>query len=150
MQFEQQVNRHTPLGDPGAYVTYGIRAQRDVQVVAACKDVGCQAWAHGWETTVDENTELGRRQAAYIRHGSGREFTEHRTGPEGQQLTVFRFPAFQRCFAEHRTRPDLFLVRDGDWRGNPTGRGRVHARPQDWVEDFQEHEGALADLRQKG
>lgn len=147
MNLEQMINRHTPLGDPGAYVTYGIRAQQDVQVVAACKDVGCDAWAHGWETAVDEATDLGREQAAYIRQRSGRTFREQRTEAG---LTVFRFEAFQRCFAEHKTKPDLFTVRDGDWRGNPTKRGRVHANGMDWIEDLIEHEGALADIRQKG
>ena len=90
---------------------------------------------------------LGQEQAAYIRHKSGRTFREQRTEAG---LTVFRFEAFQRCFAEHRTKPDRFLVRDGDWRGNPTGRGRLHVNGRDWIEDLVEHEGALADLRKKG
>lgn len=140
--------RLPPIGPPGAYITYSITAGRDTTVVAACKDVGCQAWAHGWETTVDESTDLGKHQAAYIRHKSGRTFAEKRTDAG---LTVFRFESFQRCFAEHRTKPDVFTRRDGDWRGTPCG-GQVmrHTRPQDWVEDFQEHEGFLADQRQKG
>lgn len=143
----QEPNRFAPLGDPGQYVTYGISALPDTTVVAACKDVGCEAWAHGWETAVDEATMLGQEQAAYIRHKSGRTFREQRTEAG---LTVFRFEAFQRCFAEHRTRPDVFRRRDGDWRGNPTGQFRQHVRAQDWIEDFQEHEGSLADERQRG
>ncbi len=139
--------RITPVGDPGDYVTYAIRAGRDTTVVSACKDVGCQNWAHGWETTVDEATDLGKAQAAYIRQKSGRTSTEQRTAAG---LTVFRFEAFQRCFTEHRTRPDSFWRRDGDFRGNPTGRSLRHTRAADWIEDFQEHEGSLADERQKG
>lgn len=136
-----------PIGPASAYLTYSITAGRDIGVVAACKDVGCPNWAHGWETTVDEATDLGRAQAAYIRQKSGRTFTERRTGAG---LTAFRFEAFQRCFAEHRTRPDVFRRRDGDFRGNPTGQFIQHVRAQDWIEDFQEHEGRLADERQKG
>lgn len=143
----QQPWRPAPAGDVTDYITYSIRAGRDTAVVAACKDAGCQNWAHGWETTVDETTDLGRAQAAYIRHKSGRAFTEQRSAAG---LTVFRFEAFQRCFAEHRTRPDTFWVRDGDFRGNPTQRVMQHVRAADWVEDFQEHEGSLADLREKG
>lgn len=140
--------RLPPIGPPSAYLTYSITASRDTGVVAACKDAGCQAWAHGWETTVDEATPLGANQAAYIRHKSGRTFTEQRTDAG---LTVFRFESFQRCFTEHRTRPDVFTRRDGDWRGALRG-GLVlrHKRAADWVEDFQEHEGFLADQRQKG
>jgi hypothetical protein len=136
-----------PIGPASAYQTYSIRAGNDTTVVAACKDVGCQAWAHGWESTFDEATDLGRAQAAYVRTKSGRTFTERRTGAG---LTVFRFEPFQRCFAEHRTRPDSFWVRDGDFRGNPTGWARRHTGAADWIEDFQEHEGLLADERQKG
>jgi hypothetical protein len=144
---DAQPFRITPAGGPGDYITYSIRGGRDTTVVAACKDVGCPAWAHGWETTVDEATDLGKRQAAYIRQKSGRTFTEQFTAAG---LTVFRFEAFQRCFAEHKTRPDSFWRRDGDWRGNPTGRSLRHTRAQDWIEDFQEHEGSLADQREKG
>ncbi len=129
------------------YVTYSIAASRDTSVVAACKDVGCQAWAHGWETSVDESSELGRTQAAYIRTRSGRTFTERRTG-EG--LTVFRFESFQRCFAEHRTRPDILARRHGDWRGNPSGGIRHHTRAVDWIEDFRTNQAVIDREIEKG
>lgn len=145
--FGKPVHSVQPLGPASAYQTYGIHARPDTGEVAACHEVGCEAWRNGWETAVDEGTDLGRAQAAYIRHGSRRTFTETRTGGG---LTVFRFESGQRCFAEHRTKRDLFTSRDGDWRGNPTGRVYVHTRPEDWVEDFAEHEGRLADLRQRG
>lgn len=150
MSFGHQPFRFQPLGDPGDYVTYSISAGRDTGVVAACKDVGCHAWLYGWETFADESDLAplgGKARADYIRQESGRTFTEHRTA-EG--MTVFRFEAHQRCFAEHRTNPDVFRVRDGDWRGNPTQRIRLHANGRDWLDDLIEHEGGLADLRQKG
>ncbi len=145
--FAQQPFRIPPLGPASAYITYSITAPRDTGVIAACHEVGCPAWRDGWETTVDEATQLGTNQAAYIRTGSRRTFRERRTDAG---LTVFVFESGQRCFAEHRTRPDLFAVRDGDWRGNPTGRVRQHTRPLDWAEDFMEHEDHLADQRKKG
>ena len=40
--------RVPPAGAASDYLTYAVRAGRDTSVVAACKDVGCQAWAHGW------------------------------------------------------------------------------------------------------
>lgn len=131
----------------GAYQTYSIRQPADTLVRAACEQVGCDAWARGWESSIDESTALGRQQAAYIRQSAGRTFREQRTSAG---LTVFRFEAGQRCFAEHRTRPQLFAVRDGDWRGNPTGRTRQHSRPADWVEDFGEHQLRIADQQEKG
>jgi hypothetical protein len=147
MIFSQQPNRIPPLGPASAYVSYEIRALPDTTVVAACKDVGCEYWRDGWDSPVDERTVEGRMQAYTIRRHSGRTFTELR---RADGVTVFRFAPYQRCFREHRTKPDLWLKRDGDWRQNPTGRKRLHQRATDWVEDFQEHEGRLADLRQKG
>lgn len=143
----QTTNRIDPNLPVGAYQTYSISAQRDTTVVAACEQVGCPAWTHGWDSVIDESTELGRSQAAYIRTQSRRAFRETKTDAG---LTVFRFEAHQRCFAEHRTRPEIYLVRDGDWRGNPTGRRRQHARPADWVEDMQENQGRLAEAQQRG
>lgn len=143
----QTINRIPPNLPVGDYQTYSISRQRDTTVVAACEQVECAAWLHGWESQIDESTQLGQQQAAYIRTRSGRTFREQRTG---DGLTVFRFEAHQRCFAEHRTNPEIYLVRDGDWRGNPTGRRRNHTQSADWVEDMAENQGRLIDLKQKG
>jgi hypothetical protein len=108
-----------------------------------CEEAGCAAWEHGWETVTDEGTDLGRRQADYIRRESGRGFTEDRD--EGG-LTRFVFGAGQQCFAGHRVRnerPERYLVTGGDWRGNPTGERREHKRPGLWQEDFEENQARL-------
>ncbi|MBH1939045.1 hypothetical protein I5Q34_33120 [Streptomyces sp. AV19] len=132
---------------PGAYQTYSIAQPRDTLVAAACEQVGCAAWRYGWASVIDESTALGQQQARYIRAESRR---THRESKRGDGLTVFRFESGQRCFAEHQTRPELYAVRDGDWRGNPTGRTRRHQRAADWVEDFGEHQLRLVDQHEKG
>lgn len=166
MSFGQQPYRIPPLGQPGDYVTYSISARPDTGRVWTCREVGCEQYRLGWQCTFDESRDCGnpdwsrlcfwlaegplpcgRCQAQYVRYGSGRTFKEQRTETG---LTVFRFEPFQRCFADHGTAPDIFRVRDGDWRGNPTQRVRLHANGLDWIEDLIEHEGALADLRRKG
>ncbi|WP_322501824.1 hypothetical protein TR631_33885 [Streptomyces rochei] len=131
----------------GAYQTYQITRRRDTTVRAVCEQVACQAWRNGWDSVIDERTELGTAQAAYIRTQSRRTFREMRTE---QGLTVFRFESGQRCFADHQTVPELYLVRDGDWRGNPTGRKRAHSRAADWVEDFGENQLRLVENQRKG
>lgn len=136
----------TPRAQPGAYQTYAITVPTDRTVVTACRDAGCLAWRNGWETKVDESTAQGQFQASYIRTQAGRTFREARTA-EG--LTVFRFEAGQRCFAEHRTRPQIYTARLGDHRRNLGGLRR-HSRPEDWVEDFGEHQARLANQREKG
>jgi hypothetical protein len=128
-----------------AYDTYSIDQPADTTVKAACHDVGCPAYLRGWETPVDESTELGRQQAAYIRGRSGRTFTE----VAGAGVTVFRFEARQRCFADHKTRPQTFAVRRGDWRAD-LGPLRTHSRPIDWVEDMQEALSSVSDDRKRG
>ncbi|MCX4778172.1 hypothetical protein [Streptomyces sp. NBC_01264] len=143
----QAINRIPPLHAVQAYQTYSIVQISDVLVRAACRQVGCTAWLSGWESTVDEGTPLGRQQAAYIRTQSGRTFRELRNAGG---LTVFRFDSGQRCFAEHKTNPEAYAVRDGDWRGNPTGRVRQHQRPADWVEDMSETLATVAQDRKRG
>jgi len=140
------LNRIVPAAPVGAFQTYRIISPPDRSVRAACEQVGCQAWLYGWETRLDERTPLGQAQALYIRADSGRTFRELRTA-EG--LTVFRFEPRQRCFAEHRTRPEMYLVRGGDWRED-LGLIRQHQRPVDWVEDFSLHQDRLADQQRKG
>lgn len=140
------LNRITPAAPAGAFVTYRIVSPADRAVRSACEEVGCEAWRHGWETQVDEGTPLGQAQASYIRAQSGRTFRESRTG---DGLTVFRFESRQRCFAEHRTRPEFYSVRGGDWRQN-LGLIRQHRAGADWVEDFAEHQDRIARQIERG
>ncbi|MGW0587464.1 hypothetical protein [Streptosporangium sp. NPDC002607] len=140
------INRIAPALPVGAMQTYRIVAPPDQLVRAACELVGCAAWRHGWQTAVDESTELGRRQAHYIRYASGRTHREQRTAAG---LTVFRFEPHQRCFADHRTRPETYLVQGGDWRQR-LGLIRRHVRPADWVEDFAEHQARLNRAIERG
>jgi len=150
----RQLNRITPNAPAQAYKTYTIISPTDRTVVAACEQVGCLAWRNGWDTVVDESTELGRNQAAYIRLRSGRTFRESRSGT----LTAFRFEAHQRCFREHSTRPEFYGVLRGDWRLHDNQPGlarqlgglRVHQRPEDWVEDFALNQDRVAEARQRG
>lgn len=117
----------------------------------SCAEANCAAHRLGWTTSVDEATELGRRQAHYIRSESGRKFTPTRTEAG---LTVFTFEAGQKCFQQHQIpldRPEVYTVRDGDWRGNPRGtETRVHPRAETWVEEFAENQDRLATAMERG
>lgn len=120
---------------------YVMHMPLDRFVKAACEDVGCESWRYGWDSLIDESAPLGQAQAAYIRTRSGRTFREMRA-PDG--LTVFRFQARQRCFAEHRTRPAQLAVMAG---------GRIlrrHSSLSGLAEDYTEHIGRLADQYQRG
>lgn len=139
------VNRIDPALPAHQYKTYTIVSPISTHFRdGSCDEAGCLAQRNGWKTVVDESTELGQRQAHYIRKQSGRRFTEERT-PEG--LTAFTFVAGQRCFTTHKVpldRPEFYLVRGGDWRGNPRGERRQHSGPDAWVNDFGEHQDRIA------
>lgn len=144
------MNRITPLLPAAAMKTYEVVAPlathyRD----GTCQEVDCGANAYGWVTLVDVATDLGRRQANYIRLHSGRTFTATEVGT----LVTFSFSAGQKCFAEHKVpleREQFFRVRGGDWRGDPRRIGTVLRRPDDWVDDFANHQQTLADRLQEG
>lgn len=138
------VTRIPPLGPPQAYKTYEIDAPEQTHFRdATCTEVDCAMQASGWVTAVDEATALGQQQARYIRRVSDRAYMEeHENGQ-----TMFRFPAGEECFSQHRIRlerPEYFIVRGGDFRGNPRGDVRVHDSADDWVEDFAEHQDRLS------
>lgn len=141
------MTRIEPKLPVGAFQTYTIASPHDRTVKTACEEAGCLAWRYGWESQIDESTDLGRRQAEYIRTRSGRTFRE--LPRAGGGVTVFRFEPRQRCFQDHRTRPESYGVLGGDWRGY-TGMLRRHTRAADWVEDFGEHQQRIADEQEKG
>lgn len=128
-----------------AYRTWSVQSRPDKRVKTVCERVGCPQWRSGWESVIDESTPLGKSQAAFIR-SSRRTFREQKTAAG---LTVFRFEPGQRCFADHQTMPELYLVRGGDYRAK-VGGVRVHKNPADWVEHVQQHMGLLLDERDKG
>lgn len=137
---------------PQDYTTYRILAPKASHFgPATCYEVDCKAMTNGWSSLIDEATELGQKQAHYIRKMSGRGFKESRT-PAG--LTEFVFAPGQKCFAEHvyrNDRPAIFRVQGGDRRGNPLGIAPItHKRAEDWVEDFALHQDKVKTILERG
>jgi hypothetical protein len=135
-----------------AFKTYALSLPKQTHYrKATCQEVDCEAYANGWVTKIDVTTDLGQRQAKYIRDHSGRTFQD--VTAIGSPVREFMFPSGQQCFADHQVpleRDPIFVVRDGDWRGNPTGRRMQHAKAQDWIDDFGEHQQNIADAKEKG
>ena len=120
--------------------THTIRQQTDRLIKTVCEEVGCENWAKGWTSAIDESTQLGQSQAFYIRHQSGRTHREHRSG---DGLTYFSFESGQRCFAEHQTMPQRFLIVDGDYSHKRGIRRDGLSGPQ-WIDDLLEGHDRLA------
>ncbi|NUS26043.1 MAG: hypothetical protein HOV92_17725 [Streptomyces sp.] len=147
---EPNVSRIQPLMGAAAYKTYEVRSPLSTHFrPATCAEVDCPHYLNGWRVRVEALTPELLREA----RNSGRAYT---TEAVAQGETWLVFAAGQPCFksSQHRTRlerPPLYLVHDGDWRGNPRGtKGRLHQRPENWVEDFAEHQQKLADEIEKG
>lgn len=148
----RRVHRIIPVLPAQAYKTYQIVAPRSTHFrPGTCEEAECGAHARGWRTLVDESTDLGQQQAHYIRMLSGRRFTAERTA-EG--LTAFTFAPGQTCFQQHQVpleREPHYLVRGGDFRGNPGGaRPYQHVKGDDWVDDFAEHQNRIARQIERG
>lgn len=150
----QQPFRLTPAGPASAYQTFQIRTPRGPEFdrPVTCEEVDCDAWRNGWITRVPFGSELEHTvRVARSRHPWAA------AQAEGGEM-VFTYAPGTPCFrsATHRLpiRPDLpqiFLVKDGDWRGNPRGtQPRIHQRPEDWVEHAQEVTANVVDRIERG
>lgn len=144
------MNRCEPKMPPQAYKTFAILAPVSSHWrKATCAEVDCPNYLNGWRVRIEGLDE----EMLHAARASGRRFTELHVA-EGETWLVYE--AGQPCFraGQHRKRldePELYVVRDGDWRGNPRGTpARRHSRPEHWVENFAEHQQGLADAHQKG
>ena len=148
--FQRPINRIAPKMPAAAYKTYSIAAPLSTHYrPATCSEVDCPRYLNGWRVRVEGLPP----ELLHAAKTSGRRYRELHV-VEGETWLVFE--AGQACFlaGEHRKRldrPELYVVRDGDWRGNPRGtQARRHARPEHWVEDFAEHQDRLASAHGEG
>ena len=143
-----------PLMDADAYKTYGMSMPLTTHWrKATCEEIECEAQRNGWVSTFDLSTELGRKQFAYCQADKSRSYSMQRPSAD---LVKLVYKPGNECFrrSDHRLpleRPARFVVAGGDWRGNPRRTpARVHVRAEDWVEDFSEHQDALASAIERG
>lgn len=147
---QRDVFRADPVLPAAAMKTYQLIAPLSTHFrAAACAEVECAGWREGWRTVVDVATDLGKRQAKYIRDKAGRAYRFTKAGT----LVTFVFPAGQRCFTEHRVpleREPLYIAKEGDWRGNPRGTAPRQHTASSWVDDFATHQDKLAEAHNRG
>lgn len=145
--------RIEPNMPPGAYQTFQVSSPIQTHWrPATCAEAECPHYLSGWRTDIDETTDLGAAQAYYIRHDRSRRHVEDKL-PDGR--TSFTFEAGQPCFqaSQHKVplgRPELFVVRGGDWRGNPTGESYQHTSAESWLDQFACHQDKLAETIERG
>lgn len=138
-----------PKMGPESYKTYQVSVRSDDWRPATCEEVDCDHYLHGWKLRIEGLSAEQLHDALT----SGRKYTILAIA-EGQSW--LHFEAGQPCFrtTTHRTRigkPELYVVRDGDRRGNPRGtKARLHQRVADWQDDFATHQQTLADAQARG
>lgn len=149
MTYSRPLNRITPIGPVQGYRTFQVIAPLSTHWrKATCAEVACPQYLNGWRVRV----EALEPQMLHTARTSGRKYSELRVA-DGESWLVFE--AGQACFraTEHRKlldRQEIYIARDGDYRGNPTGRTRRHARPEFWVEEMQENTLRVKERLEKG
>jgi hypothetical protein len=133
-----------------AYKTYQIAAPKSTHFrKATCAEINCPNYLNGWKVHL-EGLPVELRD---VIRKTGRKYQVLNVA-EGQTYLVFE--AGQPCFDEskHMTRlekPEIYVVRDGDWRGNPKRtEARKHKTAAFWVEDFQEHQDKIKTQIERG
>ena len=146
--FQRPINRVEPAMPAGAYKTYQIAAPLGSHFrPATCAEIDCPDYLNGWRVRVENLTP----DLLHAARTSGRRYREV---PVAAGETWLSFEAGQPCFraGEHRKRlerPELFIVRGGDWR-QQIGEARRHTRAEDWVDDFANHQSRIADAQGRG
>lgn len=116
---------------------------------ATCAEVECSAHASGWVMGFDLTDPDKAAAARWIRDHSGRTFTAQVTPGK----VVLTFAAGQTCFAKHRVpleREPFYVVRGGDFRGNPTGYRVRPANADDFVDQWDNDLDKLNRIRERG
>lgn len=120
---------------------------------AVCAEVDCPNYLNGWRMGFDLTVPEKVAAANWVRSESGLDFTFEVT----DTTVVFTFPAGQECLESRirshtlpLEREPLYLVRGGDFRGNPRGENRVHVNGADFADDWRESLERLEEEMRKG
>lgn len=144
-----QLSRVQPGMPAQNYKTYGMVMPLKTHFrKVSCAEYECDQYRMGFDTVVDISTEIGRKQYDFITHDKTRSY---KATKEGTALVRFHFSPGTKPFAgpkhDHFTRvdrPPLFVVRGGDWRGNPRGvEPMLHKDGLNWADDFANHQDKL-------
>lgn len=143
------LNRITPKGATQHYKTYQIASPLTTHYrKATCAEVQCEHYTHGWRLRFD----ILQPQDLQAIKDSRRKYTVEDDGTGTQWLC---FEAGQSCFkaGSHRIsieRPEIYRVGRGDWRSYRTRDAYTHSNPNDWLDDFANHQDRIMKTHRRG
>ncbi|MET0916720.1 MAG: hypothetical protein ABWY81_11040 [Jiangellaceae bacterium] len=150
---QRPLNRIEPDAGPEAFKTYQVVAPVSThRRRATCAEVDCEKRARGYAAQCDVSTITGQGNAAVLEKLLGRRVRHASRSVKGN-LVTYTFPAGQDCLDVHSVpleREPLYIVRGGDHRGNPLGTASRQLKVADFVDDFSNHQAALADRAARG
>jgi hypothetical protein len=136
MQLHRPLNRIEPKLPPHLMNTHLILAPPQTHFrPATCEEVGCPHFLEGWRVKIDALPP----EMVHAAKNSGRRWREIPVAP-GE--TWLEFEPGQKCFKwfSHRVRldrPELYLKREGDHRGNPRRLDDVKfSGPDAWADSL--------------
>jgi hypothetical protein len=148
-----QVFRPDPVLPAHLMKTYEMRFPTRTHFrEASCVEVECD-WYHkgqvvGFDLSVPAKVEAAQQFGTLCKQ-LGLTFTVNQVGTTVQ----FTFQPGQRCPRPHRVplgRDPLYIVRGGDWRGNPRGTQIRHRNAADFTDDWQTSQAQVFDKIQEG
>lgn len=144
-----RLNRIVPKAPTRLFKTYGMRIIEREPV--SCELAECPRWPTGWAAVVLANSQDEATIEAACRgeiDGIRRRWESATVQPDG--FVRYVFPPGQPCFRASTHSIPLtarYTLRDGDWRGNPSGRIVTTNNAQTWIDDFGEHQQRIVDQR---
>lgn len=143
------LNRIPPKGASRLYKTYQIANPLATHYrKATCAEVQCEHYLKGWRLRSDI---LQPKDLQAIKD-SRRKYT---VADDGTGVLWLCFEAGQPCFkaSTHRTsveRPEIYRVGRGDWRSYNPRDAYVHKTPEDWLDDFANHQDRIMKTHRRG
>lgn len=144
------LTRIEPVGQASDYKTYQVSAPKSSHFrKATCEEIGCPNYLKGWKIHLEALSEA-------LKDAVKKSGKKYKLMPVSEGQTYLVFEPGQPCFDEskHVTRmekPEIYVVRDGDWRGNPRRtQARKHTRAEFWLEDFSEHQDKIKTQIERG
>jgi hypothetical protein len=137
-----------PAGPPQAFKTYSYHVKHRK---ATCAEVECEAYLHGWRTMLsaipmrDRETINKLYSVKVVEDDIGEKWAEFAPG----QVCFIGMQPFPYCHTLPWEGHERFAERNGDWRAR-VGDPYVHARPDDWVDSFANHQIRIEERLNRG